>query len=184
MIKYLLYVFNFGPVEGPAIASFDRYMSTYVLICLYILLFILFYYKNIKFRYLFIILVAVMIPIRPHQYLRLRPDLIILSNHHYDESRYAAEKIDKYVRQDDKVFIIDQVEKNGAVFYINYFSNKATTNLTNYEMINIKDNKEVLQEYDYLYTYTLNNNELELHQLYKINIENNKVKLVKVDYYE
>ena len=184
ILMYLLYVFNFGPVEGPAIASFDRYMSTYVLICLYILLFILFYYKNIKFRYLLLILVAVMIPIRPHQYLRLRPDLIILSNHHYDESRYAAEKIDKYVRQDDKVFIIDQVEKNGAVFYINYFSTKATTNLTNFEMINIKDNIEVLQEYDYLYTYTLNNNELELHQLYKIYLENNKVKLVKVDYYE
>ena len=32
--------------------------------------------------------------------------------------------------------------------------------------------------------YSLVNNELELHQLYKINIENNKVKLVKVDYYE
>ena len=183
LLMYMMYVFNFGPIEGPAIASFDRYMSTYVLICLYILLFILFYYKNIKFRYLLIILVAVMIPIRPHQYLRLRPDLILLPNHHYDEVRYAAEKIDRYVRQDDKVFIVDQEEKNGAVFYINYFSNKATTNLTNYEMINMQ-NIEVLQEYDYLYTYSLITSELELHQLYRIYIENNKIKLVKVDYYE
>ncbi|MBR6073438.1 MAG: hypothetical protein IKP76_03865 [Bacilli bacterium] len=184
LLMYLMYVFNFGPIEGPAIASFDRYMSTYVLICLYVLLFILFYYKNIKHRYLLILLAAIMITIRPHQYLRLRPDLIILPNHHYDESIYAANKIDRYVNQDDKVFIIDQVEKNGSVFYINYFSTKATTNLTNYEMINIDDNIEVLQEYDYLYTYSLNTSELELHQLYKIYIEKNKVKLIKVDYYE
>lgn len=184
LLMYLMYVFNFGPIEGPTIASFDRYMSTYVLICLYTLLFVLFFYKDIKFRYLLILLVALMITIRPHQYLRLRPDLIILDNHHYDDSRYAAAKIDRYAKMDDKVFIVDQVEKNGAVFYINYFSDKVTTNLTNYEMDNVKNNREVLEQYDYLYTYSLNTSELELHQLYKIYIEGDKIKLAKVDYYE
>ena len=74
----------------------------------------------------------------------------------------------------------DQKEKNGAVFYINYFSNKAVTNRYNYELTDIKDNVNILKNYDYLYTYSLYNNDLQLHKLYKIETINGKLELVKV----
>ena len=180
LLMYLLYIFNFGPIEGPTLASFDRYISTYVLIALYVLFFILFYYKEIKYRYIIILTIVLMCMIRPHQYLRLRPDLIILPNHLYDSSRYAAKVIDTNAELNDKVFILDQEEKNGAVFYINYFSDKITTNLTNYELTNIIDYKDILKDYKYLYVYSLTTNELELNKLYKIEIKDDKVDLVKV----
>ena len=88
--------------------------------------------------------------------------------------------IDNNVELNDKVFILDQKEKNGAVFYINYFSDKITTNLTNYELTNIINHKDVLKDYNYLYTYSLETDELELNKLYKIEIKDDEVNLVKV----
>ena len=121
-----------------------------------------------------------MVLIPPKQYARLRPDLIILPNHHYDEVKYAAHIIDENMNVDDKVFIVDQAEKNGAVFYINYFSDKVETNRYNYEVVNIRDSYQILRQYKYLYTYSLITNELESHKLYKIDFIDGKLVLTKV----
>jgi len=180
LMMYLLYVFNFGPVESPILASYDRYLSCYILIVLYSLISIFIYYKDINYKYLIILTIVVGALIRPHQYLRLRPDLIVLPNHLYDASKYAAYVIDNHTEVDDKVFILDQQEKNGAVFYVNYFSNKVKTNLVNYELTNIINYKDILKDYNYLYVYSLTTNELELNKLYKIEISNDEVNLIKV----
>ena len=180
LMMYLLYVFNFGPIEGPTLASYDRYLSCYILIVLYSLIFAFIYYKGINYKYIIILIVVIGCLIRPHQYLRLRPDLIILPNHLYDASKYGAMVIDNNVELNDKVFILDQKEKNGAVFYINYFSDKITTNLSGYELTNIINYKDILKDYDYLYTYSLETDELELNKLYKIEYNNDEVNLVKV----
>ncbi|MCR4581787.1 MAG: hypothetical protein K5666_04670, partial [Bacilli bacterium] len=154
--------------------------STYILIGLYSLIFILVYYLNVNWKYLIALCIIPIALINPKQYLRLRPDLIICSNHKHDEARLAAEYIDRHTNVDDKVFIVDQKEKNGAVYYINYYSDKVQTNRFNYEVINIKDNMRILKGYDYLYTYSLINDELSEHQLYKIEIVDNKAKLTLV----
>lgn len=180
LLMYLSYVFNFGSVEGPTLASFERYMSTYILIGLYSIIFILVYYLNVNWKYLIVLCIIPIALINPKQYLRLRPDLILFSNHKHDEVRLAAEYIDRHTNVDDKVFIVDQKEKNGAVYYINYYSDKVQTNRFNYEVINIKDNMRILKGYDYLYTYSLINDELSEHQLYKIEIVDNKAKLTLV----
>ena len=180
VLMYLSYVFQFGPVEGPELASFDRYMSTYVLLSLYTIIFILIYYLKVNWKYMLPGIIVLMVIITPKQYLRLRPDLIILPNHHYDDSREAAKIIDEHISQDDRVFIVDQKEKNGAVFYVNYFSDKARINRYNFELTDIKSNVNILKNYDYLYTYSLYNNDLELHKLYKIETINGKLELVKV----
>ena len=180
LLLYLSYVFQFGPIEGPTLASFDRYMSTYVLICLYSYIFVIVHSLNINYKYLVLVIIVLMVLIPPKQYARLRPDLIILPNHHYDEVKYAAHIIDENMNVDDKVFIVDQAEKNGAVFYINYFSDKVETNRYNYEVVNIRDSYQILRQYKYLYTYSLITNELESHKLYKIDFIDGKLVLTKV----
>jgi hypothetical protein len=180
-MMHLLYVFNFGPFEGPQLASFDRYMSTYALIIFYSLSFIMISYKGVNWKYIIPLTIALMIIIPPRQYLRLRPDLIILHNHLYENAKLAASTIDNKVNVDDRVFIIDQDEKNGGVFYINYFSNKAIINRFNYELTDIKNNPTILSSYDYVYTYSLITNELKEHTLYKVETINGKLTLVEVE---
>jgi hypothetical protein len=175
VMMFLLYVFSFGPYEGPALASYDRYMSTYILIVLYAISFIYIYYKDINYKKIILITFILMCLIKPRQYLRLRPDLILFKNHKFDPYIAASNLIDKYAELDDKVFIVDQKEMDGAVFYINYFSNKVTTNLVNYEKEPIGD---IINDYKYVYTFSLNEtSSFEEHTLYKI--ENNN--LVKIE---
>lgn len=204
VLMLLLYVYSFGEVEGPMLASYDRYMSTYVLICLYTIIFIYVRYNDIKVEYkskyitmIFILLILV----KPSSYLRLRPDLIIFDNHFYDNYKSASEKIDKNVNNKHKVYIIDQNERDGAVFYINYFSNKISTNLLNYVLpVNLNNLEDVfysnyydyMKDYDYLYTYDidddfikkyqfLSSNKLKENTLYKINNIGNRLLLEEVD---
>jgi hypothetical protein len=180
LMMHLLYVFNFGPFEGPTLASYDRYMSTYALIMFYSIAFIIIYYKGINWKIIIPLTVVLMVIIPPRQYLRLRPDLILLPNHLYDNAKLAASTIDNNINVDDRVFILDQDEKNGGVFYVNYYSNKAIINRFNYELTDIKNNPSILSNYDYVYTYSLLTNELEEHTLYKIETVNGKLTLVKV----
>ena len=113
----------------------------------------------------------------------------------------SANLIDKYTNDMDKVFIIDQEEKEGSIFYINYFSNKVSTNLLNYELNTKIDNAyeyfyinyyDYLFKFDYLYTYSINNilinkysflssDKIEEHTLYKIIKNNDKISLKKID---
>lgn len=200
ILMLLLYIYSFGSIEGPTLASFDRYMSTYVLIALYTLFFIYIKIKDIhiskKINYVIAICILCLL-IKPSSIIRLRPDLILLNNHFYDTYKDASKKIDEVASDLDKVFIVDQNEKNGAVFYINYFSNKISTNLLNYELATESDDTENLfysyyydymKEYDYLYTFGINenfkekynflsSNEIKEKTLYKIIKKENKLQL-------
>ena len=181
LMMYLLYVFNFGPFEGPSLASFDRYMSTYALIIFYSVGFIFIHYNKFNWKYVIPLIVILAVIIPPKQYLRLRPDLILLPNHLYDNAKEAVKVIDSNINVDDKVLIIDQAEKNGGVFYVNYYTNKAIINRYNYEVTDIKNNVNLLGYYDYVYTYSLLTNELDEHTLYKVETINGKLELVKVN---
>ena len=46
-VMLVLYIFNFGPVEGPNLASFNRYMPTYILIGISVVI-MLFVYAESK----------------------------------------------------------------------------------------------------------------------------------------
>ena len=204
LMMLLLYVYSFGPYEGPSLASFDRYMCSYLLICIYILIFIYIDYKDIDInkykKYIFGIFIITIL-IRPISLLKLRPDLIILDNHKYDPYISASKVIDKNVDDMELVYIIDQEEKDGAYFYITYFSNKIKTNNLNYELDTISSNTKELfynsyyyymKDFNYLYTYSINDEfinkysflsdtRLEKNTLYKINKENNMIKLIKIE---
>jgi hypothetical protein len=107
--------------------------------------------------------------------MKLRLELILFNNHDYDTVMNAAKVIDENVNLNDKVFIVDQVEQDGAVYYINYFSNKISNNRFNYEII---PTKEYLEGYNYVYTYSLKDTSiLEEHTLYKVDDNFNLIKV-------
>ena len=204
LLMLLLYVYSFGEIEGPMLASYDRYMSSYILICIYSIIFIYLHYKDIELKNNYrlislIFLIALMI--KPISYLKLRPDLIILNNHHYDAYRNAVEVIDKNAKDMDKVYIIDQIEKDGAMYYINYFSNKISTNVIMYEFVTNIDSSydffydnyyDYMKDFNYLYTYSidetfiekysfLTNGKIKEKTLYKIENKKGKIELIKID---
>ncbi len=204
LLMLLLYVYSFGEYEGPILASFDRYMSTYILICFYTLFFIYIKFNNLKtkeqLRYI-VIIFAIAIVIEPMAYAKIRPDLILLNNHDFDEYKQASEFIDQYAKELDKVYIIDQVEKNGAMYFINYFSNKVSTNRADYTLLTNGGSTEELfysayydnmKKYKYLYTFTideefmnayhfLTNDSIQEKTLYEIVIENNQLILKRIE---
>lgn len=202
-LMLILYVFAFGIYEGPVLASFDRYMCTYILFCLYILFFVYITNNNVKLEnikknvYLLFIIVILIVPTA---YLKIRPDQMLIRNKDFDTYREIAKQIDSIVDTDDKVYIIDQNEDNGAVYKINYFSNKIITNNINYHFDTTSNDtiqyfynnlNEGVLEYDYLYTYNIDSEFVEKYQflckntiegrtLYKIIKNNNTTELIKV----
>lgn len=201
ILMLLLYVYCFDEFEGPQIASYDRYMSSYLLICFYLIIFIYSYYNEIKInKKILSTIFLILIIINPISYVKLRPDLILLNNHTYDEYKSAAVLIDKNTNNNDKVFIIDQLEKNGAMYYINYFSNKISTNKIMYDFKTELDDSEsyfysnyyeYLKSFDYVYTYSIDNNfinkysfltknEIKEKKLYKIEKKQGKIFLKEI----
>ena len=177
LLMLILYMFSFGQYEGPSLASFDRYMSTYILTELFIFMFMFIKYHGLDKKDLkkfLIVLILIGITITPRTYIRIRPDLILLENHYFDIHRKSAELIDKYANNMD-------------------FSNKISTNTANYELSKFDDNYyEYMKDYKYLYTYTIDDRfvenyeflfeeAIEEHTLYKINNDNNTIHLVKID---
>ena len=209
VLMLILYVFAFGMLEGPVLASFDRYMSTYILFCFYKKIDKInlkeFYMVNNKvnldnIKNNMYLLFLVVILIVPTAYLKVRPDQVLIRNKDFDEYRNIANYIDSKVKVNDKVYIIDQNEDNGAVYKINYFSNEIMTNNINYHLdTKIEDTKDYfykyinkdLLDYDYLYTYNIDsifsekykflcNDTLEERILYKIIKDKDGTKLIKV----
>ncbi len=196
LVMLLLYLFSFKG-EGLILASYERYMSTYILICIFTLIFIyLKYLKEFRVNRFVLIFTIVLMMITPRSYLKLRPDLIILENHKYDSYREAAKKIDSVAKLHDPVFVVDQVEQDGAMFYISYFSNKVRINQFNYDVASNLTEKEFNRNYSYmskfkyLYTFTLEddfidnykflNKNIKRNTLYKIKKRNNKLYLEEI----
>lgn len=201
LLMLILYVFTFSKYESLTLASFDRYMSTYILIYIYTLIFIYMSYnkeffknKNLSMISLFIIILLIV----PSSYLKIRPDQILIQNKKYDKYKNIAYNIDNKVNCYDKVFIIDQIENDGAVFNINYYSNKFSVNTTKYSFdVNVENSYNYfydniyndIKKYDYLYTYSIDDcfvekygflfDDIKVNTLYKINV-NNGVKFIEI----
>ena len=203
VLMLILYLYSFNEIESVSLASYERYMSTYILIVLYMLIYMYLDYIEIKkenIKKYIIVLFIILFMIKPISYVKLRPDLILLNNHYYDSYRSAVNVIDNHVNNMDKVFIVDQKEQDGAVFYINYFSNKVSTNLLHYDLTMNSSNKEMyfnnnykeyMENYDYLYIYLINdtfiddykflsNNKLKENTLYKIVKNNTNIYLEEI----
>ena len=197
-----LYVFSFGPIEGPGIASFDRYMSTYILLILYLATLIFISNENIekstkKFILLFLLVYSIS---SPNKLYNIRPSLYKHQINFYEEN---AEIIKKYAKDYDKIFIIAQDTVGDYQYYLKYYVGAVTTNLHNFsfntgEDINYKEYFEEnylkdIEKFDYLYLARITDDFIEKYgfifedenikerNIYKIEKENNNIILKKLN---
>lgn len=146
-----------------------------------------------KLIVLFIILFIIQHPVSMQKFV---PQIKTNSDNIY--LNHAINIKDK-VEDNSKVFIIAQDSDGRFQFYIKYYLDTITTNLHHYNLpVNVIDNYEIyfeqnvedyMLEFDYLYLAQINDkfierykflfedNTIETGKLYKINKENNKLKL-------
>lgn len=203
-VMLVLYSFSFGPHEGPGLASFDRYMATFVIICLESILMLFSYYSSYKDKELnlyIIILMLLVIIQSPVQFDKLTPkifnyDKMTSRTNMYEEH---ANIIKEKVKDDSSIYVIAQDSVGQYQFYVKYYLDKNKTNLhyfnlpvgdevSDYEEYFNDEVKDYMSEFDYLYLANINNsfvekysflfdNEIENRQLYKINKNDNQIKL-------
>lgn len=127
----LLYTMSFSSYEGLALASFERYMGTYLIIMVVVEVMILVKMATelSRIKTLAVVAVAMVVLTAPAMPLRLRPII-----HNNSEMRYAnyirdAETINEATGGEGKVFLVAQ-NTLGYFYYLQYF---ATPNKLNNE---------------------------------------------------
>ena len=202
LVMLVLYVFSFGPYEGPNLASFDRYMPTYVLICLFLIfmIFINIYSsqkgkKSMLSKLVLLTLILVLIQ-SPASIKKCFPRIVKSPENGF---KHMAEVIDKNTENGAKIYIIAEDSVGDYQFYIKYYLDDKITNLNyfdlpvegidNYEDFFDTNVKEYMNEYNYLYLAKLNegfkekysflfDNNISEGNLYKIG--NNTLELIEV----
>lgn len=196
-VMFTTYVFCFNGVEALELYSFDRYMSTYILIVVlsYIMLLTYLCYKKNVVKYIIYSTIILSLIVPTSKFYNLIPKLNKNSKNIYEEN---AEIIRKNVKGNKKVFILAQSTSGDYQFFIKYYANPIVTNLNNYNWPNdntkeyYKSIKKDIIKYDYIYIANVNdnfntnykfvfNNDVQNGQLYKIDKESdNKYKLILV----
>lgn len=173
-VMLLMYVFSFDSIEGPNLASFDRYMPTYILICLS-LLFMLFIsiYSNKKglLKKLVVILIILITIQSPSSIRKCYPRIMKAKDNGF---KILADKIKTKTKNGSKIYIIAEDSVGDYQYYIKYYLDDKTTNLRyfnfptenidNYEEYYNKNIKEYMLKYDYLYLAKLNEEFKEKYQ--------------------
>ena len=196
----ILYLFCFKD-EGYVLASFDRYMVTYLLI-LFITLTCIFINhieinnnieKNIKYYIIFILML--LISIKSDELYRLLPIVRPRSIHYLHN---MTDYIIKNTEEDSKIFILSQnVPYVEIQIYVNYYINPRKCNFEYFNLpINCKNCekeykiKEYLSNYDYIYIYGITPlvyekysylKDLKTQQLYKIKNIDNSIKFEEIN---
>ena len=199
-LMMLLYIFCFGPVEGPALASFERYLGTFWY-AIAMLGFCFFLFKTKEFAKLpnlglFALVFFLTIPNSASI------GLTILRN--FDAKNYtdATSLIKKNVKPGEKVYVISQGSNGTNNVRLKYLLNPIETNPTYESAFSFgpeddsdiwtrtytpEELKEALAGYDYVYLYDVDgyfantyyklfNSSINAGQLYKIT--DDKYKLV------
>lgn len=205
-VMLVLYVFSFGPVEGPNLASFYRYIPTYIIVCLSFILQLYIFInskkemekepKNNELKNLILVTTILILLQSPVYLLKLAPRVI--KNHVNDVYINHANSISNKTDENSKIYIIAQNSDGAYQFYTSYYMSPRVVNvkfynlpkdLENYEEYFYSEVNNYMLEYDYLYlavidedfennyNFLFNNEKIEKGQLYKIENENGKVKL-------
>lgn len=195
-VMLVMYMFSFGDVEGPNLASFDRYMPTYIILCLVLIIMIFTYihsYYNNSVKNLIIILAVLILIQTPNEFKKCMPKISGNYNMVYEEH---ANKIKSKIKENSKVFIVAQNTFGDYQFYVKYYLGTATTNLHYFTLpVDIEDAesyynenvKEYMNTFDYIYIASITDeykklygfiydNDIEAGQLYRN--ENNKFILI------
>lgn len=193
----LLYVSSFGEIEGPPLASFDRYMIAY----LYYGVCLLFYeaFSEYERKYSYAVLLVFLLLTFEYRDLKLL-------NPSYQSDRLITSEIEindllhVNISKDEKILIIQCFDNRDALSYqLRYYQNDNYDILENDyfdQQPSIDEYNELLKKYDYLYVLTVNddyineywketaNEDVCNYALYKINFVNGnlELKLLKIEY--
>lgn len=175
-VMLVTYIFSFGEREGPALASFNRYMPTYILICMTLLLMIFTYIDNhkdkktISIKFYSILFVVLFIIQSPSQTVKCIPKLSMNTENYFE---ILANDIISNTEENSSVYIIAQNTDSYYQFFIKYFMDSYNVNLINYNLP-IEDD----ENYDYYgyFNNEIKNYMLEYDFLYLANIDENFIK--------
>ncbi|MBP3255720.1 MAG: hypothetical protein J6M60_04455 [Clostridia bacterium] len=164
-----MYVFSFGPGEGPILASFDRYMDTYIIFMLALLIILLI--SKLKDKKFWIVLFSLIILLftlqSPEKLDYLVPSFRskIITEYEYD-----AEMLTSSLPEKANVFILGDDDDLARQYLIKYYANPITTNIYHYKFdtsSNIESEKYInsiknyIFNYDYLYLKNVDENFIE-----------------------
>ncbi|NLP22886.1 MAG: hypothetical protein GX368_08700 [Erysipelotrichaceae bacterium] len=201
----LLYIFSFNDFEGPLLASYERYLGTYIYLGFVLLIFILFdvYSKNNKkiYHYLltFIIIFSFVMPINAKKLIPKTKYEGYLNNEAFTNLFYV---LDTKEITHKKILLISQYTSEVglvAKYYspLNHFQ-IVTLGKPKYDGdynawdISLEDFKTELKTYDYIYIYISDDNfyndywtkvtDLELfdHHMYKVDVINDEISLTLI----
>ncbi len=201
-VMFTLYMFSFEEIEGPILASFNRYMPTFILIGMSICLMIFFNYDTVKdkqtnkLKTCLILLFFLLLIQKPTNIKKLIPKVKKTPENLYE---YHAKKISSKTENNAKIFLLSQNTEGDYQYAIKYYINPRTTNLSyfslptkdilNYEQYFKEYIYDYILEFDYLYIvdiddkvkekydFFLKENNIEIGKLYKIINDKNEIKL-------
>ena len=200
-VMWCTYIFCFRDTEAIYLASFDRYMSTYVLVVMYFAIMLLIYccYRENKINNIIYVAIILFLMTAPSKISYLTPNIIKKDKSIYEVN---AEIIREHVKDNAKVFIVAEDSSGEYQYYVKYYANPIITNMKNFNWPTDDDTdyydyynsiKDKIKNYDYLYIASVNDKfkenyefvfdgEIKQHQLYKIEKEKDKnYKLVLIN---
>ena len=196
-VMWCTYIFCFKETEAINLASFDRYMATYVLIIMYFAIMLLLYccYKNNKLNIIVYLAITLFILTTPKKLTYLTPFIFKANQTAYETNALILKE---QVEDNKKVFIIAEDTQGEYQYFVKYYANPIITNMKDYNWPTDDDTdyrkyynsiKDKIKDYDYLYIATINDKfnekyqfvfktEVKEHQLYKIEKNDKEYKLI------
>lgn len=190
LVMFVLYVFLFGPSEGPELASFNRYLPTYSLMgCLFVYFIFIFVdmqkskleFKNIMFVFGLLVLVQ-----GPSFTTKCIPKLVSEPLNFYQEH---ASIISQKTPENAKIFIVANNTKGDYQYYTKYYMNPRFVNLEYYNLALENDNyveyfenilSPYLLNYDYLYLAVIDEEFINHYQFMFDNLDISTGNLYKI----
>lgn len=126
----ILYAMAFGSYEGPELASFNRYMGTYLMIMLVTVVMVVIWQASEmqKRGIIYALTIGLAIVTAPEAYGRVYPALKYSVAPRFRQYELAAEALDEVVEDDAKVFLVVQDSASGAFFYLQYYATPIKVN--------------------------------------------------------
>lgn len=190
-LMFIMYIYSFGDIEGPTLASFNRYLPTYIIICI-LTIYYIYVYNSKSYKQLLITALILIIVQNPISFKKMVPKILSDSKTLFELN---ANYIKENAKDNSKIYIIAQNTIGDHQFYTKYYMDTMTTNLKyfsfpvtdidNYQQWFNENVKDYMFGYDYLYLAQIDN---EFINKYKFMFPNDEIipnqlyKLDKKDY--
>lgn len=162
----LLYLFSFDSYEGPHLASFERYFNTYIYFGLLLVLLMItnvYKFKKISYNSLFVSYICLLLALTNSNYSIFVPRAQENSYITKESNKISFEKIENHTKPGSNILIISQFQDD-LVWILRYkyvdrrfdvisLGEKKYDSDVYSKNIDISEWKEMLNSYNYIYTY-------------------------------